>query len=159
MGYITTSLGGDLLAAQWTGWQINNSGYWTNEFNHIVQIRIPYSCEVTQETMEEVLQKPACKLFEMTEVPNALNAYQCTAFRHTLQDYLRKKKALSARPNRFNGLAPPMNASTNSYAWNNAPSMICAHFGNIVTNTLRMLSESAAAIRCRLSCNIDSPSC
>ncbi len=86
------------MAAKWSQWQVIYSSAWTNEFNNLVRKRIPYSAEIAEETMEEVRQELAIKLSNLDEAPNSLNAYLRTAFRNTLEDYLRKKEGYPRPP-------------------------------------------------------------
>lgn len=82
----------------WKKWQIIYEDSWAREFNAMVRKRIPYSSDVAHETMEEVRQELAIKLNELKKAPDSVNAYLRTAFRNTLEDYLRKKEGYPRPP-------------------------------------------------------------
>lgn len=86
------------MAINWSGWRVIYSDVWTTEFNNIVRKRIPYSSGSAQDTMDEVRQELAIKLNELNKAPDSLNAYLRTAFRNTLEDYLRKKEGYPRPP-------------------------------------------------------------
>jgi len=82
----------------WNEWRIIYEDAWTTEFSAIVRKRIPYSKDNAQEVMDEVRQELAIKLHTLDNVPNSVNAYLRTAFRNTLEDYLRKKEGYPRPP-------------------------------------------------------------
>jgi len=86
------------LIDKWSGWQVIYDNQWANEFKTIVRKRIPYSASIAEETMEEVRQELAIKLNELDSAPNVISAYLRTAFRNTLEDYLRKKEGYPRPP-------------------------------------------------------------
>jgi len=83
---------------KWTAWQVIYADNWSAEFKNIVRKRIPYSASLIEDTMHEVRQELAISLAELTEAPHAINAYLRTAFRNTLEDYLRKKDGYPRPP-------------------------------------------------------------
>lgn len=64
----------------------------------MVRKRLPYSTESADETMNEVRQELAIKLNELTSQPSSVSSYIRTAFRNTLEDYLRKKEGYPRPP-------------------------------------------------------------
>ena len=86
------------MTAKWTEWEVIYSDYWTSYFNKLVRKRLPYSAEIAEETMEDVRQELAIKLSKLDTAPNSINAYLHTAFRNTLEDYLRSKEGYPRPP-------------------------------------------------------------
>ena len=82
----------------WSNWQVIYEDNWSSEFRNIVRRRMPYSADQVEDTMREVRQELAIKLGELAKAPHAVNAYIRTAFRHTLEDYLRKKEGYPRAP-------------------------------------------------------------
>ena len=83
---------------KWTDWQCIYNDNWTMEFKIIVRKRLPFSASVVDDTMLEVRQELAISLASLNEAPHSINAYLRTAFRNTLEDYLRKKHGYPRPP-------------------------------------------------------------
>lgn len=82
----------------WNDWQIIYQQSWTREFTAMVRKRLPHSSESADDTMNEVRQELAIKLYELSTEPSSVSSYLRTAFRNTLEDYLRKKEGYPRPP-------------------------------------------------------------
>ena len=84
--------------SNWTEWKCIYNDNWTVEFKNIVRKRLPYSVSISEDTMLEVRQELAINLATLDSAPQSINAYLRTAFRNTLEDYLRKKHGYPRPP-------------------------------------------------------------
>ena len=84
--------------SKWTNWQCIYNDSWTVEFKNIVRKRLPYSISIAEDTMLDVRQELAINLAALEAAPLSVNAYLRTAFRNTLEDYLRKKNGYPRPP-------------------------------------------------------------
>ena len=82
----------------WSGWEVIYSDNWTREFMQIARKRLPYSSEAAEEAMQEARQELAIKLDKLSVPPNDLNSYLRSAFRNTLEDYIRSKHGYPRPP-------------------------------------------------------------
>ena len=80
------------------GWEDIYNARWTAEFINIVKKRVPYSSENAEETVDEVRQELAVKLSDLKLEPDSVNAYIRSAFRNSLEDYIRKKQGYPRPP-------------------------------------------------------------
>ena len=83
---------------RWRGWQCIYNDNWSVEFKNIVRKRLPFSVSLVEDTMQEVRQELAISLTTLDSSPDSVNAYLRTAFRNTLEDYLRKKQGYPRPP-------------------------------------------------------------
>lgn len=86
------------MTMDWKEWEVIYNNDWTARFRHIVNKRLPRSADIAEATMEEVRQELAIKLTSVATVPESVNAYLKTAFRNTLEDYLRLKHGYPRPP-------------------------------------------------------------
>ncbi len=86
------------VMSKWSNWNVIYTEQWSAEFKNIVRKRIPHSSALVDDTMQDVRQELAISLAKLSTVPDSINAYLRTAFRHTLEDYLRKKEGYPRPP-------------------------------------------------------------
>ena len=84
--------------SKWSNWNVIYTEQWSAEFKNIVRKRIPHSSALVDDTMQDVRQELAMSLAKLSTIPDSINAYLRTAFRHTLEDYLRKKEGYPRPP-------------------------------------------------------------